>query len=75
MDDRQAAYWDHKRDLRKHMPTYAEWLGDVRAFFDQPEELALADAIFPFMDCFHAGWNPKEAYDQFDAWARLGEDV
>ncbi len=68
--DQQAAKWDRARDLRKHMPTYTEWLAWVRVRFEQPEEFLLAVAIYSFMDDFHEGHSPYESYRRFDRWAK-----
>jgi hypothetical protein len=47
-------------------PTYANWLGELRTLFPQPEEFILADRIFPFQNAFTDGKTPQEAYQAFD---------
>lgn len=45
---------------------YATWLAELRALFPVADEFLLAEAIFPFADCFHAELTPQQAYEAFD---------
>lgn len=47
-------------------PSYANWLGQLRALFPVPDEFLLADEIFPFQSAFHEGKTPLQAYEAFD---------
>lgn len=47
-------------------PTYATWLGDVRALFPVPEEFLIASKIFSFEAAFEDDMTPEEAYAAFD---------
>lgn len=49
---------------------FSEWLRDVRAKFEQPEEFELAAEIFSFAAAYEDGATPDEAYTEFDEWTR-----